>query len=265
MHDPIKLYWEERAEHSNGKLNATTDDMYFRELEINTICNFIDQYFPNNKLKILDLGCGDGYMALSLAKRKANINIEGFDFASKMIAIANAKLAEEGEIKKRVSFNAGNILELSALCKEGSYYDLVITSRVLINLRDKIDQYKVIENIPNLLTPNGYYLGFENFIESHELLNQARQTIGLSAIPIRWHNHYFVESEFIKHTSKLFAHVEIIDFASSYFFATRVVYSLLCKAEDKIPDYNHLVHQQSINLPSIGKFCPVRFIVLKKL
>ena len=269
--DPIKLYWEERAENSNGKLNVTTDDVYFRELEINTLDNFIAQHFANgNKIKILDLGCGDGHMALSIAKRKPNVYIQGFDFATNMIAIANAKLAKlaklanEHEIKNRIKFKVGNILELSTLLEKHNYYDLIITSRTLINLQNKIDQYETIKNIHTLLNTNGYFIGFENFIENHELLNQVRQTIGLTPIAIRWHNRYFVEQEFIEYTSKLYTEVEIIDFASSYFFATRVIYSLFCKAENKTPDYNHLIHQQSINLPNMGKFCPVRFVVLKK-
>jgi hypothetical protein len=53
---------------------------------------------------------------------------------------------------------------------------------------------------------------------------------------VRWHNLYFDRSEFEEMVEPFFADVEFKDFAISYYFATRVIYSAMCRMRGETPD-----------------------------
>jgi hypothetical protein len=61
-----------------------------------------------------------------------------------------------------------------------------------------------------------------------------------------------------------FDEVNISDFSSSYYFATRVIYSKMCQMRSEKPDYDHDIHRLAIDLPDAGCFSPIRVAVLRK-
>jgi hypothetical protein len=114
------------------------------------------------------------------------------------------------------------------------------------------------------LKPQGYYLAVENFVEGHDAMNRARQAVGLPEIPVRWHNLYFEEKSFRIMAEPFFENITFKDFSSSYYFATRVIYSALCMMRGEKVDYNHEIHQFAPRLPWIGQFSPIRMAVLRR-
>jgi SAM-dependent methyltransferase len=229
----IKEYWDERA--LELLENPTTDDPCLRELEFNVLVPTLGGFHPKT---VLDVGCGDGLTTARLAKRFPTVEFHGIDFSEKMIEIAKTRTG--------VEFSVGDVLDLSG------HYDVIISDRCLINLDTAEDQRWAIEQIANHCNT---FIAIENFVETHDNMNAARELVGLEEIPIRWHNLYFKQHRFLDEVMWWFDEAEIMDFASTYYFATRVMEPALTGEYGK---FNEL----AVNLPSFGQFSPVRMAVM---
>jgi ubiquinone/menaquinone biosynthesis C-methylase UbiE len=260
--EKIRQYWENRAREYVPSGAATTDDIYLRELEILTIIQTLHEI---NMLSgtVLDVGCGDGYSMLAVAKALPNLSFLGVDYSEGMINLARKRLCDFHQLKARVSFIVGDVTDLGQICGDSSY-DVVLSDRCLINLESAPIQAHAIHEIAKHTKEGGYYIAIENFIEGHENMNRARYSVGLREIPVRWHNLYFNEKEFIQTVQNFFNILEFKDFSSSYYFATRVIYSKMCQMKGENPDYQHEIHQLAIHLPWFGQFSPIRMVVIQK-
>ncbi len=257
----IKEFWDGRAETFQMKPQATTMDIWLRQIEINQLESEIKNNFYNEK--ILDIGCGNGYSTIELARRCKDSYFVGVDYSEKMITLANKKwdtLAKE--VRDRVEFFVDDIL-----CFENSYrdIDIVITDRCLINLPSLEFQKQAIENIGNLLQPGKTCFLIENFIEGHNNFNRLRKYVGLNEIPVRWFNFFFNEKSFRETVSDNFEVTEIRNISSLYYLITRVIYSKICQLEGKEPDYDNIIHKVSTELPAEGDYGPVKLAILKKI
>lgn len=247
----FKEYWDGRAQTSA----PTTNDIWLRELEATTMVGALKDAFEEKPFRFVDIGCGDGLTTKRLAAAFPGSKFLGLDNAKNMIAAAHSNQADN------LSFQEGDATDLWSL---ETRYDAIMTGRCLINLSDSAAQYDAIYQIANHLKYGGYYFAIENFIDGHENMNKARQHLGLDEIPIRWHNKYFDEREFLFQCKRHFYQIQIKDFSSSYYLATRVVYSAMCKLEEREPDYDHEIHKRSINLPIAGRFSPIRLAIMRR-
>jgi ubiquinone/menaquinone biosynthesis C-methylase UbiE len=261
MNDQVKRYWEDRAERSASAITATTNDVYLRELEIITLTETLREWIQEREVQVLDIGCGDGYATLALARTLPKVRVRGIDYSRNMIRIAKQRLEINSSLAHRVCFELGDVMELSAVVGK-DLYDVVITDRCLINLQSREQQFNAIHNIAEQLKPSGCYLMIENFIEGHKRFNDARRAIGLNEIPVRWHNLFFEEDSFFKEVQALFTVKDIKDFASSYYLATRLLYAAMCKERGEEPNYTHDIHRLALKLPWTGQFSPIRLVVL---
>ncbi len=262
MNEKIKHYWEERASVSQDQ-SATTNDIWLRELEIKTIIETLVELKISDKSNILDVGCGDGYSTIKIAKRFPRSTFHGIDFSENMIKIANSNFEKEDNMNLKVKFSVGNVLDLDKLVS--SKVDIVISDRCLINLESLNQQREAIGKIANAINNYGCFIANENFVEGHENMNQARKKLSLAEIPIRWHNLFFNEPDFMSIIKKHFKLISLKNFSSSYYFATRIIYSKMCDNNKTEPDYNHEIHKLAIDLPSVGNFSPIRMAVLQKI
>ncbi len=261
--DKIKYYWEERAKNNAEVVTSTTDDVYLRELEIRSISETINHLSIKNGGMVADIGCGDGYSTISVAMNAPKLNFSGVDYSQNMILNANKRLEASVDLKNRVSFAVGDVTDLNS-CFGETLFPCVLTDRCLINLESYERQVKAISQIAGHVLPGGYYLAIENFIEGHNNMNETRRAIGLAEINVRWHNLFFTEEGFKNAVKPFFELVEMKDFTSSYYFATRVIYSKMCMMNNEKPDYTHDIHKLAIDLPSFGQFSPIRMAILKK-
>lgn len=260
--NPIRDYWQQRADESEGSQAATTNDVYLRELEIKTIVSTIKS-FERQPKTFLDVGCGDGYSTLAVAGELPDVVTRGIDYSSQMIEIARSRLAQERGMAGRVRFDVGDALDLGAALGTAKF-DVVVTDRCLINLPSLEFQIRAIDQIANHVAPRGYYLAIENFADGQQHLNDARAAMGLAPIPIRWHNRFFTIGEFTNAVHGAFEVVEEKDFSSAYYFATRVIYSAMCQMRGEQPDYQHEIHRLAVDLPGTGQFSPIRMMVLRR-
>jgi len=261
--DNIRKYWEERASNSSAGRSSTTDDIYLREVEISATIRILKEQIPPGSVRLLDAGCGDGYSTLRIAQSFSGITFLGIDSSAGMVRLARKSLESQPEIATRGSFVLGDVMDLAQVCKEAPF-DVVLSDRCLINLESIERQRDAIAQIAQYARPGAVYIAIENFVEGHDNMNAARRSLGLPPIPVRWHNRYFHEREFIDAVARFFEDITFTDFSSSYYFATRVIYSAMCQMRGEAPDYHHEIHRLAIHLPWVGKFSPIRMAVMRR-
>jgi ubiquinone/menaquinone biosynthesis C-methylase UbiE len=260
--DEIRTYWESRARENVKSPQATTNDVYLRKLEVRTFIDTITE-LKLEAAEAMDVGCGDGYTTLNVAAALPHLRVLGIDYSQNMIDSAQEALHENPELARRLQFKVGDATNLDESCGDATF-DLVMTDRCLINLTSIESQTAAISQIANHTKPGGYYVGIENFVEGQESMNRMRAAVGLPEIPIRWHNLFFNEEDFLQATKPFFDLVCFKEFSSSYYFATRVIYSAMCQMRGEQPDYEHEIHQLAINLPATGQFSPIRMAILRR-
>jgi ubiquinone/menaquinone biosynthesis C-methylase UbiE len=259
----IKQYWNERAEQLSNAMAATTNDIYLRELEISTIIAAISDLNLLEGSRILDIGCGDGYSTIKVAEAFPAFQFLGVDYSENMIKAALKHLGSISELLSKLAFKVGDVMDLGKACNK-DLFDVTMTDRCLINLESFESQSEAIAQIAAHTKKGGYFIAIENFIETQINMNEARKEMGLPEISVRWHNLFFKEREFINAAEKHFTNVSIKDFSSSYYFATRVIYSEMCRMQGVEPDYKHEIHQLAVRLPWVGQFSPIRMAIMKK-
>ncbi|KAA1191458.1 class I SAM-dependent methyltransferase [Paenibacillus sp. B2(2019)] len=97
--------------------------------------------------KVLDAGCGEGYLSRMLAK--AGASVTGVDYSQNMITIAKSKSPEE----LKINFHHGNCEDLSFLQNES--YDLIVSNMVI---HDLSDYEMAIHEMYRLLVDGGTFI-----------------------------------------------------------------------------------------------------------
>lgn len=251
--EEIKKYWEDRAAEDSSS-QSTTKDYYLREIEFNALFERIQKYSPDH---VADVGCGDGRTTLRLASKFPNASFTGLDYSSFMVENARSIL-----LSSELSNIEFDQLDICDGLKNS--FNLIYTTRCLINLPTWDLQKVAINNIHKALTIGGVYLMVENFIEGQDNFNQVRRNFGLPEIPIREHNFFFQRQRLLDYIDSRFEVEEEINISSLYYLVSRVVYSKICAETGKQPDYFDDHHRFAAGLPLSGEFGPVRLICLKK-
>jgi len=260
----IKQYWSDRARSTDPtSAQATTYDVFLRDLEIATLKDRIAAACLPANSRILDLGCGDGYATVALAGALPTLRFLGVDWSEDMLALCKPRLSAHPDLGDRLSFRPGNMRQLSASLGDQKF-EVCLTMRSLINLTTSDEQYDTLRQIAEHLVPGGYYFGIENFLQGQENFNRLRLAMGLPEIPVRWHNHFFDEGVFRAETAQYFDSLVIDNFSSSYYLATRIIYSAGCHLLGEEPDYFHPIHQTAGRLPAIGDFSPIKLVSMRR-
>lgn len=260
----IRTYWNDRAkETSSSSVQATTYDVFLRDKEIAKFKQKIGEANLPAGSTVVDLGCGDGHTTVSVAAAFPTLRFVAVDWSDEMLVHARRRCASHPGLVDRMTFYQADMRQVADVLG-GRKFEAFMTSRSLINLMHSDEQYGVIENIAAHLRPGGYYFCIENFMGAQRNFNQLREAMGLPDIPVRWHNHFFDEEEFVTRTSDYFDSHAFDNFLSSYYLATRVIYSAGCYLEGKEPDYFHPIHQVAGKLPPIGDFCPIKLVSMRR-
>lgn len=235
--------------------SACPDDVV-RDMSINQIKKHIKK-----NSNVIDIGCGDGFCTFKFLDKNIK-SIKGIDFSS--TSIKNAKKNKEIlGLKNKITFEVGDVTELS---KFYNSYENVITIRCLINLGNKEKQFFALSEIYKTLKKNGTYIMCENFNDNLINLNKIRAKLGLEKIKTRWHNRYLNNIEIRNFVTKKlkFKIISESNFASSYYFLTRVVKPFLFKTQSKEVEYNDEFNQLSSKFETFGNFSPMKILILKK-
>ena len=260
----IKQYWNERADGTPAtSVQATTYDVFLREHEIATLKEKIGGLSLPAGSTVVDVGCGDGHSTISVAAAFPTLRFIGLDWSEEMLDLAAKKAAAHTEPRGTISFRVGDMRRLSAALGTGKFA-VFMTMRSLINLTSPEEQYDTIAQIAEHLVPGGYYFCIENFVQGQESFNHLRVAMGLPEIPVRWHNLFFDEARYVEEVRPYFDSLTFDNFLSSYYLATRVIYSAGCHLVGEEPDYFHPIHRVAARLPPIGDFCPIKLVTMRR-
>ncbi len=232
-------------------LYATSRDFNLRELEVEFIIQEIEHFAERSdrRLRIADLGCGNGYTTLRIAEA-VDADIVGIDFADALIDGAR-ELAEDfaGRLRCAPRFELGDITTMPL---PPQHFDVVVTERVLLNMTDIAAQAAMLRRIHDLLRPGGIYVLAEGNRDGLRRLNALRVELGLEAIPDREEYQNvgslkFDEDAFETMIDGLFKTLATRNFGS-YFLISRVVHPLL--VAPNAPTFDHKINEIARHLQS---------------
>jgi len=142
---------------------------------------------------------------------------------------------------------------------------LFFTVRCIINLMDKNDQKKSLENLSNLVKNNGKLILLEAFSDGLEEINMVRDELGLESIPPAHHNLHLVKNDVINHLKNHGMELLIEDcFLSSYYFWNRAISPALLKANNVKIKFDSKLDSYFKHLPAYGNFSHIKILIFKK-
>ena len=190
------------------------------------------------KLKILDIGCGDGIYTMELYKKLKPAIIVGIDPAADAIKAAKKRITERSH--KEIQFKVDDIYYLADHYKENTF-DLVVIRGVLHHLYDPKKAIKQINKISNnilVLEPNGYnpiLKVIEKVSPYHRLheeksywppqLNTWFKKYGFGIVDQRFFSivPYFTSDSIARFLKKIEPFFERIPFISKYYCGTNLI------------------------------------------
>lgn len=255
----IRAYWASQAlEHASSPAASWSDHRVI-ELEIEAIGQRLD---PGDR--VLDVGCANGYSSVRYALDRS-ANLTAVDYSPEMIAAAEARrtgLPEE--MRDRVSFTIGDVRGLQF---EDASFERVISTRVIINLPSRDDQARGLAECSRVLRPGGLLLLSEATLQGSSRLNALREEWGLAPIAMPAFNRYLDVDEVVSWLDSGCDLVEQVDFASSYYVATRVLKPLLAKAASATIDVanpNTEFNRWAAQLAPAGDYGTQKLLVFRR-
>lgn len=135
---------------------------------VENILYHIDDYFSDyNEIDIVDIGCGSGAIAISLALEETKTNVYASDISFEALAIAK----ENNDIlKANVKFMQGDLLQ--PLIDENIKVDILVSNPPYIPNEEDVSSY-VVDNEPHLALFGGeqgidFYLRI--FKDAHKII-----------------------------------------------------------------------------------------------
>jgi ubiquinone/menaquinone biosynthesis C-methylase UbiE len=259
----IRAHYKAVAEKHGDSPRSSMEDDIVRSKEIECIVNFYRfmKEETQHPLKVLEVGCGNGYALQVLSSLDETDRFWGVDLSEELLSIAR---------KRQVPNCTFMLGDARALSVEPEFFDCVYTERCLINILDSDEQLEALRQIARVLKPKGSYLMIEGFADGLRNYNKARLECGLSEVKEAPHNKNFEKDEIFAEFRHLFTTVEgsqlgqylmASNFLSSYYFASRVLYPALTKGEVV---RNSEVAKFFSFLPPIGNYSTIQAYFLRK-
>lgn len=133
----------------------------------NEFSRIVRRLFPDNlsKLKILDIGAGNGMLTELILSEFPNAVVSMLDFSSEMLESAKAIFEIKGIPLANINFLVNNFITDDF---PNEKYDLIISSYALHHIREKSDLKKVYLKIAKSLKKGGTFLCLDNYLETNQ-------------------------------------------------------------------------------------------------
>ncbi len=136
----------------------------FIETTISLFAHFIDS---NAKVKVIDLGCGDGLFIQELLKAFTPASVTLVDGSTEMLEAAQNRLGENGNIR----FIKASFQDLVAREPLTEKFDLIYSSLAIHHLPFE-EKKHLCEYIHNLLSPNGFFVNYDVVVPPSEKIEK---------------------------------------------------------------------------------------------
>jgi ubiquinone/menaquinone biosynthesis C-methylase UbiE len=232
MSNFIKDFWENQAISHKTSHAASWGDNFAIELEIEAISKYIKEGD-----KVLDVGCSNGHATLAMLQKKPG-ELHGVDYAENMIVFAQEKKKEIGD-PSNVFFKVDDITQLHY---PDNSFDVVYTTRVLINLPNWSEQIKGIEECIRVTKKGGLVIFSEGFWEPLVLLNSLRALKALPPLVEHDFNRYLKKSRLEEYLKSKNLSFTVDEFSSIYYLGSRFLRELVTDAS-AYPGYSNPVNE----------------------
>lgn len=267
--EKVMEHYTRVAQTTGMAASCTMEDEYIRDGETQAIHRLVElaSKAAVETLRVLDVGCGNGYTLRTLAER-----IRDGGMAGSIDLLGIEKNPDLSQLAIRMneglpaSISGGDILRAETLKVGRASVDVCISQRVIINLMDPADQRSALANLVSLVKPGGYLLFIECFQEGLDNLNDARKEFNLEPNIPAVHNLY-LPSDFFSIPELVEASPEHWNVParlfSTHYYVQRVLQSAL---RGSVIDRNsNFVRFFSEALPvAVGDYSPIRIHCFRK-
>ncbi len=237
MTDHIHDFWESQAEQHGTEHLASWGDGHAIQLEIEVIAQEIR---PGDR--VLDVGCANGYSAVRQLETGLQ-ELVGVDFSQQMIAQTQFIDLTDQE-RAKVHFEVGDVRDLRF---EDDLFDVVYTTRVLINLPTWEEQGQGIRECLRVARPGGKVILLEAFWEPLVRLNAIRLLASLPPLVEHDFNRYLKMERLESYLRGLGVDFRNVDFSSVYYLGSRFLRELVTEV-DAYPGYTNPVNRDFYEL-----------------
>ena len=251
----IREHWDDQARKFGTSPKASWVDLLLYK-EIRTVCRFI-----RDDSILLDAGCANGFSSIAIVKRRRGI-IHGIDYSWEMICQARRALAiEPSSLQDRVTFSLADVRVLPF--PNGSF-DTVLSKRCITNLNTREFQDAALTGFYQVLKKGGTLLLSEPTLEGLARLNQVRMLFRLPKLSPPWHNLYLDEGHFQDFIRDQFRLLRVVDFSSTYYAGSRVIYPFLVRNDAKKIHHDSFLNKIFLLLPNFGDYGVQKLFVLQR-
>lgn len=132
-------------------------------------------------IRVLEIGCGTGSLALLMAQQGANV--VGIDASAEMLGEARRK-ADEAGTDGQVIFHHMDVTELGGRFDPGSF-DVIVSTLVFSELGSEVQRY-VLKEVSQLLSENGRLLIVDEIVPAGYWNRLAYWTVRLPLVILTW-------------------------------------------------------------------------------
>lgn len=239
---------------------SSMQDQFIRQKEVEFILQEVGRFCQevNPSPRILEVGCGNGYLLSLLNKNFPKAALFGREFSPELLSISLSRNLSGVDIEwgdcRLENFFPGPV-------------DLLITERVVINILDRSHQEKALSNFSHLLRPKGRYIMVESFMEPLQLLNKAALEMCLNILEPSAHNLYLDENILqILPSLKMKEISSLMPFnsLSGHFFITRILHESLRPKEGKVKETEFVKFFDQVIPSAVGNYSPILFRLFEK-
>lgn len=238
MGNHINDYWEAQAVFHKKDHSASWSDKFAIELEIENIGEYIDA-----DADVLDVGCANGYSAISQYLRHGCKSMTGIDYSESMIRYAN-EAKEEHNLPDHIRFEVGDVRSIRFAPET---FDVVYTTRVLINLSTWDEQIQGISECLRLARKGGRVVLSEAFWEPLVLLNSIRTVSKLPPLVEHDYNRYLKKANLENYLKEQNIEFQCKDFSSLYYLGSRFIRELIPEHKGFVP-YDNPINKMFFDL-----------------
>jgi SAM-dependent methyltransferase len=261
MKETTLSYYRKIVELFGASTQTNLEDSYIRNEELNFIFKELKFHLKKElKFKLLDVGCGHGYLIEQIFQKFPKSVLEGVEIDPELYDQARDRGLQ------KVNFFCMNFADYEVPTK--TKFDFVITERVLTNVINIESRSKVLKNISDSLKKNGIYIMIECFEEPLLNLNKAREEMKLEKIESDKQASYLSETlitDLQKLRLKEIKTQSPRNQLSSYFYITHCFHHLL-NPKAELSTESEFVNFFKEALPkNIGNYSPILFRTFQKM
>lgn len=238
MSDYILDHWNSNAKKFKISHQVSWGDIYAIKLETQNISNYI-----KDGDTVLDAGCANGFASIMQCGAHKLKKVVGIDFSEEMIAYAQQNKSDS-EFSEILEFQNGDIRLLDF---PDNTFDVVYTTRVIINLPTWEQQKQAVSECIRVAKPGGTIILSEAFFEPFIKLNALRAVAGLPPLVEHDFNRYIKKARLNKYLKEKNLNFEIIDFSSVYYLGSRFLRELATDFE-KFVGYSNPINEDFYEL-----------------